>query len=186
MIIGKTRTNQPVEGDGNAIALELTGKDIAPKDINSSGSITGNSIIENMSGYSASISGSRGTGLTLNVDYCGVVKNGNKLTLALAGSITRTTGGATASLIVDFGIPSAIGTKLYPMSISGVDGLSFKELYLASAYNSGVKITTRLNKTSNTNIGLEFYNMSNMVEETEYIFRFEETFLLSDSLITGE
>ena len=77
MIIGKTRTNQPVEGDGNAIALELTGKDIAPKDVSSTGTITGNEIVENMSGYAYAQDSVQD--LTNEEVYCGVCKRNDEI-----------------------------------------------------------------------------------------------------------
>ena len=75
MIIGKTRTNQPVEGDNDALALSLTGKDIAPRNVDATGKVSGAEIIENMSGYSFT----KGVDTNLDFDYVGVVKNGNKI-----------------------------------------------------------------------------------------------------------
>lgn len=149
--------------------------------VNIAGNLTANSIIENMAGYAGEISASLSANLTVSITYAGIVKNGNKLTFTLAGSITKTASEA-GSRIYNFYIPSAVGQNLYPMSIDNIDGLSFKELYLASAYYDGVTIKIRLNKTANNFLILEFYGLGNMVVNTDYIFRYEDTFLLSDSL----
>lgn len=151
--------------------------------INIAGNLTANSIIENMAGYSAVVSPTKDASITLNIAYCGVVKNGNKVTFALAGSINRATGGVAGSDIVNYTIPVAVGAQLYPMIIDGTDGLSFKELYCASGFNAGVNCKLRLNKLGNNLLKLEFYSLTNLTEETDYIFRYEDTFLLSDSLI---
>ena len=54
----------------------LEGQDISPDDISATGKITGAEIVENMSGYNASIP--QITGLTIENVYTSVVKNGNK------------------------------------------------------------------------------------------------------------
>ena len=173
----------------------LVGKDVSLKTLTSTGdvsvgedlavvgNITGGSIIENMSGYTGAISSSLNANITLNLDYAGIVKNGNKLSLALAGSITRTDS-VSGSEIFRFQIPSNVASKLYPMAIAGVQGLSFFGVYYASNYNAGIpSLPARLTK-GNNEIIVEFYGLNTLVQDTEYLFRIEQTFLLSDSLVS--
>ena len=66
----------------------LEGQDIAPKDISATGNITAPSIIENMSGYSMTVSDTT-TNVTLTNIYSSMVKNGNKLTIVFFCKIKR-------------------------------------------------------------------------------------------------
>lgn len=183
MVIGKTRTNQPVEGDNDALALSLTGKDIAPKDVNATGKVSGNEIIENMSGYSVNLLSP--AGYTIEGVYAGAVKNGNKLTLVLAFNITKTSDATDpAPYVVYFGVPSAIANKLYPTQIGVNNVLDAQTLRAYSSLTVGIDFDVWLEKSSNT-LMLQVL-AENLVEDTKYFVRYEGTFLLSDNLIPQE
>ena len=154
----------------------ITGLDIAPKDVTASGNITGDSIIENMSGYAFAMPTT--SNVTYDIQYAGVVKNGNKVTFVIAGSIIRTGDAGLISVGV-FGIPSAVGSKLYPTKSNW---LSMKSIYLANDYADGVSKPYLAVKNSDTSISFNIYGTNALVENREYFFRVEETFLLSDSL----
>ena len=102
------------------IALEK----IENSNLNINGNITANSIIENMSGYSATLNPSSITDHTFTNLYTSAVKNGNKLTLVSFIKINRDVG-ATNNRIptVRFTIPTAVGDNLYPYSISGYNNM---------------------------------------------------------------
>ncbi|MBO7731622.1 MAG: hypothetical protein J6S67_03695 [Methanobrevibacter sp.] len=155
----------------------ITGLDIAPKDVTASGNITAPSIIENMSGYSFTKSSSQGQYFTLT--YVGVVKNGNKITFVIAGSmnfpdVTQIYG------IGNFTIPEEIGQKLYP--ITGTQ-IAFLSINAHINYATKVNVSGIFNKNSNTDFDVRVYS-SGLTANTDYSFRIEQTFLLSDSLVS--
>lgn len=153
----------------------------------SGNAITGDSIIENMSGYSMT---------TLNIEnltqeavYGGVVKNGNKVTIAIALKLTRT--GTIASsppnpTLVTISIPSSVGSKLYVAF--GSLTLS-KNKFLATNLNNvlGDKdVVFSIFKDSNTVLSLVCnYSILNDLElNNQYYIRIESTFLLSENLLS--
>lgn len=141
--------------------------------------ITGDSIIENMTGYSFV---PNQNDIAWNPVYAGIVKNGNKLTYVIFGSITvdgTQTGNADIGTFV---IPNDINAKLYPYSAGGLqDVLDNFVLTMQNTlydYNSiGCAIikassgfTIRFGKVQEIGIGTSF-------------FRVEGTFLLSENLV---
>ena len=144
--------------------------------VNIAGNLTADSIIENMIGYYYTAPST--ANVTYDIKYAGVVKTGNKITFAVAGSIIRT-GAAGVIGLGSFDFPEAIGQKLLPMKSNW---LSMKNLYLADDYASGVNKPYLCLKNSDQSISFNAYSTSDLVENTEYFFRIEETFLLSDSL----
>lgn len=186
MIVGKTRTNQPVEGDGNAIALELTGKDIAPKDVNASGKVTGDEIVENMEGYSFTPSDEHYS-IELEYHYAGVVKNGNKLTMAISLSLTRKSTVGEGITIGSFALPEDVFAKLIPTQVGAYEGLDVQNVFCADSLWTGVNVVTRTTKgLTAVNIIMDESagaGLNQLVVDTKYFARFEVTFLLSDSLI---
>ena len=132
-----------------------------------------------MSGYSFSQGNT--TGITYNFNYAGVVKNGNKITFAVALDVSRTASlEGNAFKIGSFGVPQAIANKLYPQIGSTV--LSAFAIYCSSDYNAGVSLPGRFIKFSNEDLTINVYNGNNLTIDTTYYLRFEATFLLSENL----
>ena len=162
----------------------LEGQDIAPKDISATGDITAPSIIETMSGYSASV-------ITQYVEwtpeYIGACKNGNKLTLVVFGSFTLAESGIYAD-VVNITIPSAVGAKLFPFTIGGDQRyLDRKTIDVNSSTNAGVNPKSAFAyvlKVSNTELKIGLRN--DALEAGSYFFRIESTFLLSSNLAPEE
>ena len=153
----------------------ITGLDIAPKDVTASGNITAPSIIEIMSGYSFT----KGVSENLSYSYAGVVKNGNKITFAVAGTYTRDSqDGSNVSLGI-FSVPLAIANKLYPNSLEALANVGLNFFSSISDYTT---IPARMSK-STTNLPITIYGASALTNEAVYEFRFEVTFLLNDTLI---
>ena len=145
----------------------------------SGNAITGNSIIENMSGYSM-----HNYGLTeIDLAYVGACKNGNKITFAVAGTFTR--GDSTSYNITPlyFIIPSAVGSKLF--GIGGSSVLDIKQLIFFDSSDPETLIakSAEIVKNSNTQLSLNIYAVTNtLVKYKPYKFRYEVTFLLGDNL----
>lgn len=136
-------------------------------------------IVEQMTGYSFTAGDSLPT--ETNITYAGVVKNGNKLTFAIAMSILLSEATSTGNLIGTFTIPSDIGEKLFPFIIGGSHYLDVKDIFFAKDGTSGVNAKGRFIKNSNTEIVLNL-RYENFQANTQYYGRFECTFLLSDNL----
>ena len=172
----------------SAAVSAIAGQNIAPANVAatasvSAPSITGGAIIEDMVGYSFSTYGTNPTGLTITFTYAGMVKNGNKLTLALAGKIQRSgTLSPQNTNAILFTIPQEVYDKLFETTISGNTLLTTKGLELYNTYSSHITVPAILSKTSAHTLRLVIYSLNSMTDGTEYTFRYEETFLLSDNL----
>ena len=145
--------------------------------VNINGNFTANSIIENMSGYAWTKSTSSGA-TDYDLSYVGIVKNGNKITFAIAGSITPT----EARVRVDIGyfsIPTAIGNKIFPINES--NDIAFNIVGMFSAYNSKVDAYFVPNKSGAGIMSVKTY-LSNLSANVKYDFRWEITFLLSNNM----
>lgn len=166
----------------------LEGQTIAPAIVNaetsiSAPSITGDSIIENMSGYSMALNPI--TNLTEEVVFGGVVKNGNKLTIVFAINLTKTDTLAGSQFLLQANIPSAVGSKLYQTTIGGYSALG---LFNASAVHGSstiISLKVLVEKPDDTKI--KFYLQSDTINslplnEKTYL-RIEQTYLLSDNLL---
>lgn len=139
-------------------------------------------VVEVMSGYSANLHADMAT-WTTEVAYVGAVKNGNKLTLAVSIKLTKIAGSiGPQPTIIQFGIPASIGSKLYPITIGGYGYLDQKSIAFFSDANSFVTCPVRLAKSTNSQLNL-VVRSDNLVQDTQYLMRYEVTFLLSDSLI---
>ncbi len=143
--------------------------------INISGSLTADSIIENMSGYSFGVGEPEVT-----TTYAGVVKNGNKITFAICGSIKLTSVKNQLEL-GRFVIPAEIDAKLFGGFLGGAY-LDVKPLYCADALTSGVSKPALLFKAGSNTLICNLYNTGDMSLNTDYFFRYEVTFLLSDNM----
>lgn len=167
----------------------IAGQNIAPASITATSisgiSITADSIIENMSGYTFS-KASAGLAPLITLTYIGVVKTGNKITFVCAGSLSGGDSGISAYSVIsigNFGIPSAIGSKLYPMPNAG-SYLSIQKITMYEASpNSSKTLDAFIQKNSNTSLNASIATVTETVAANKiYDFRFECTFLLSDSL----
>ena len=156
---------------GLALKADLSGA-------NFTGPITAPSIIETMTGYSATLFTPEY--FTIEPIYVSASKTGNKLTVVFALNITKTDAAAAAQInLVRIGIPAAVLSKLYPSTISG--DLDNKVIHAFSTGNAQVAVNTYIQKASQA-IVLSCYT-SPFVVNTKYYFRCEATFLLNDSLI---
>ena len=168
----------------------ITGLDIAPKDVTASGNITAPSIIENMSGYSFA-EPSASTKYSVSLTFAGIVKNGNKLTLAIAGSFST-----LESLVYydqinvgTFTIPSAVGEKLYPFT-QGSNTKVLTEVAVILNNSSGTLTEVKKGisfvlKDNNTTIPVIIYPAESGLDASKtFNFRVEATFLLSENLIS--
>ena len=168
MIIGKTRTNQPVE--------KTEGFDVEVQDLMEQG--------EPMSGYSFRFIPKEN--LTIEGIYAGAVKNGNKLTLVLACNLTRTDTVVGDPIAGEFTVPSDILSKLYPTLIGSDNYLDLKEIDAWVNDTSKKTIATFMKKSNTLNVVLNVTNVNSLVANTKYYYRYEVTFLLSDNLIPQE
>ena len=151
--------------------------------VNIDGNFTANSIVEKMSGYSFSVGSD--TNVTLEYVYVGAVKNGNKITLAVAMNLTNTTG--TQSSQVNggtFTLPHDVMTKLSTTLVGGATVLSIQKVQLYNSWSgSPIEETVFLEKfTLLDQIKINIQKLTDLVQGTKYFLRFETTFLLSENL----
>lgn len=150
---------------------------------NFTGAITAPSIIENMSGYSATKETK--AGITTNVSYCGAVKNGNKLTLVAAFDAKRT-GTVENNFFspVEFTIPEGIYNKLYPFSGAYLDVKKISFLKADDVLNTQVDVPSSCLKITGNILRFRCFQINSLLtQDVSYFARIEVTFLLSDSLI---
>ena len=162
-------------GDGTSQDLGA----IFSGNVNVDGNFTANSIIENMnSGYSF-IPNSKAQEDGFVFSYVGIVKNGNKLTLAIAGTFTRNDNTPYNTTVGSFIIPAEVHNKLFNNSLGN---LGNKAILLFKNATDYVEIPTASSKGV-TSIAIDFYKSGNIpVLNTTYAFRYEENFLLSDNM----
>lgn len=147
----------------------------------SGNAVTGNSIIENMTGYTFNKNPSLTAGIT--PIFVGAVKNGNKFTVAFFMSINLASAATGAEQIGTLDIPTAVGTKLIPFQYGGL-GADYLDIKIALATNtgySGIDVPFRTIKNTNQQLRFEIIR-DNIVPNTEYFLRYEVTLLLSDNL----
>ena len=147
--------------------------------IDISGTLQANEILEKMSGYS--FVAPSDANVTYTIDYAGVVKTGNKLTFSISGKIKI----SSATSYIEMGrfiIPLDVASKLYETLLDGFSALSYKQLYLAKAYNNGVVKPICCSKPYAQQVLFGAYNCSDLELNTDYQFRIEETYLLSENL----
>lgn len=146
--------------------------------VNIAGNFTADSIIENMTGY---VFTQNWTGLDLA--YVGVVKNGNKITFAIAGKFKGTEGvdAYGTKVIGRFNFPSDIGAKLYPIGSGST--LSYSKVSVFSSFYNDIAVTFYINKDSNAQIHVNLATVNAIASDYEGQFRFEVTFLLSENLL---
>ena len=149
------------------------------------GPITAPSIIEDMTGYSQGHTNLK----YITYTYVSACKNGNKLTLVVAGKINVPTGETYSEYsvmgAVNFTIPSAVGLKIYPAGAGG-DANALSAKIIQSFYNFSKKagINVYCTKSSNTQLAVTFYGTNDSIDrDVNYAYRWEETFLLGDSIL---
>lgn len=144
--------------------------------VNVAGNFTANSIIENMSGYTFSkvFEG-------IDVNYAGVVKNGNKVTFAIAGHFngTQKIEAYAAKVLGTFTIPSIVGQKIYPILDTRV---SLQKMTTFASIYENSEIIAFMNKDTPSSFSVQFTTITEISANYKGAFRYEETFLLSDSL----
>ena len=144
--------------------------------------VTGDEIVENMSGYGFIPALNLSTnGFTLN--YIGAVKNGNKVTFAIAGIFVPNENTENNTRLGAITFPTYIGEKLY---VDSLGALNNQYVSFFNSVNTSVSKNVRTIKMSDGNNGVsfQFFSLnSGFVLDTTYSFRFEVTFLLSDNLV---
>lgn len=147
--------------------------------VNIAGSLTADSIIESMSGYSFT---KVDDSTSWDKDYVGCVKNGNKITFVLFGHFTADAANSDG-VIGRFTIPSSVGSKLFPYTVGGVSGrLAQGMLPMFFSINNSIDTRYDFAKSSNVLVSVALRNVSALTPGTQYFFRIEQTFLLSDGL----
>ena len=151
-------------------------------DIATTGKISGGEIVELMSGYSF-VAPSQTEELSLI--YASAVKNGNKLTLVVFGSYTRRTEDPKVNpTLGEFVIPGEVASKIIPWSSVFVDS---KNIPVFSSASTIVEKAVGVEKRDSTHISFTGYGFHSLTAETQFMFRIEETFLLSENMIpSGE
>lgn len=141
-------------------------------------------VVEVMTGYSFEATAA-GAGLTMDLNYVGVAKNGNKLTIVLALDLTRTGTIAASQRIGVLTIPASVANKLVPSSIG--QGL-YLDMKLAQAFYdesyAPASIVYFCNKATGSSItfNLKVQGLSALTQDVKYTIRLEQTFLLSENL----
>lgn len=146
--------------------------------------VTGNEIIETMTGYSARVITASYNNDIQNI-YASAVKNGNKLTLVFFFNFTMRQGyGSGEAYAVN--IPASIGTKLYPFAVGSADNvLDSKKIGAIDPSNryATYDVILDLVKANDTLLYVQLLNLSNLTADITYLLRYEVTFLLSDNLV---
>lgn len=144
--------------------------------------VTGNEIVEKMSGYSFNKTAST-SDFELTYNYASVCKTGNKITFAIFGNFKRLSESLLSNVRLGiFNIPSTIGEKLYPIQLSGVNTLGTILTNFANGIIVKNEHALSAFKMNNTQIGIFLYDFSAFEIGTNYVFRFEMTFLLSNNM----
>lgn len=162
----------------------LEGQDVELNSLDATGLVTGGEILEKMSGYS--FTSSAVTNLAITPKYVSASKTGNKLTLVYFASVKRTGDVTQGASFGYFDIPASLDSKLFPETISGVNVLELKTIQAFQFLTTQVNINISLVKHAVVagRIPLLIYNASNLIANTDYLFRFEATILFSDSLVS--
>ena len=184
-MFSKNQIKDIINESSSEVVKAIQGQDIAPKDVSASGSISGDEIIENMSGYSFSKSPNN-TDYELDHIYAGVVKTGNKITFVIFAGVT-TLNALTIGDFKDLGsftIPNSVGSKLYPYVQGGYNSaLSCVKVYGTYGSYIGIDFIGLVRKNSDTQITIGITPSELTTQNTKYLIRLEFTFLLSDNMI---
>ena len=143
--------------------------------------VTGNEIVENMSGYSFTMPSTSG----VEIIYASIVKNGNKLTMVLFGAITPTSNinPDTATELGTFNLAASVKPKIYwytSGSLSYVTAEGKVPLTYSVANSIDGQFYFRVDPQGNEVV--KVYNKAQLQAGTTYHFRIEQTFLLNDNM----
>ena len=180
----RMHTNEQIK-DLSKAELESNGIVISPSGISIAGSLEAGELLEAMGdGYSYD-TGEGSEYYEVDTTYAGIVKTGNKITFVALVEITPlqdiTTGMYVNASV--FNIPESIGAKLIPYLIGITPLLSAGLMPLYYDYADTFKTHSYMfEKISNTQIKARVYAKATLETGKKYIGRFEQTFLLSDSL----
>lgn len=174
MIDDKITNKLSIEND----VLEIDGAINAIK-------ITGDEIIENMSGYTAE----KAITATWDIEnvYTGIVKNGNKLTIVSALNIIALQNAPDNEFgVLKVILPAAIMDKLYPSIIGGAELLYKSDIVLTkSTFYTNRNLFQVYSQKASTYITFALVgDASSFVEGDKFYCRIECTFLLSDNIIS--
>lgn len=166
----------------------IAGQDIAPANVAatasvSAPSITGDSIIEIMDGYT--YTPQTPTTFTLTIAYAGVVKTGNKVTFALALEFTTINTSSGYQSIGYFDVPNAVGNKIIPTTVFGTNVVDCKKVGCAESVTSLTDANVLMSKATGNPGKTRFYmglHHPNIAAGKSVFCRYEVTFLLSDNL----
>ena len=150
-------------------------------DLQVNGSISGDEIVENMSGYQISTSG---IDTDFTYKYVGVCKNGNKITFVWAFILNTTKTAYSAALLPPIKVPADVGDKIYPIgSFPGISSLTvaLQDVALHQYADASTPGHVLFYKYDNW-INPQLY--ANLLANVSYLGRIELTFLLSDNLIS--
>ena len=169
-----------LEGQDISLAtLTSTGDVDVGGDLEVTGSISGAEIVEIMSGYSFTPA-TGDTRPNWTPIYVSAVKNGNKVTFVVFGSLIKR---GNTGFLGYFSIPSAVASKLYPTAIGDDNILDARKIPFLTG-NAYTSVDTPV-KISKSGSGMNFWlDQSGLTADTTYIFRYEVTFLLSENLVS--
>lgn len=150
-------------------------------DIDLDGDFSANLLLEKMSGYSFTFENLHAD---VTLEYAGVSKTGNKLTVAVAGSITPTAD-IVKNSYVDTGtlhLPADIGAQLYPgIDTNRIIGGACPVMTTSYDTDTVIQCYFYVTKWTNQEFSLTFYNSDKLEAGNTYYFRQEITFLLSEN-----
>lgn len=139
-------------------------------------------VVERMTGYY--ITQVAQANLEITPIYTGACKNGNKLTFVFFFKIKKIATDGGDKRVFNITIPSSIGAKLFPFSVSPFTNiLDAKLIDLWKENDITITINERMltRKENNTTIFVSLRENS-LVIDTNYLVRYEVTFLLSENL----
>lgn len=146
--------------------------------------IKADSIIENMNGYA--FYGRTPAKLGVDYVYAGAVKNGNKLTLAIAMNITPSEVDNSLTIVGNFAIPAEVWNKLIPSNIGGFgNAYEIKSVGFRRYADVEIPISVMLQQGASGIVNVYLVNKGWTADET-YYGRIEATFLLSENLAPTE
>ncbi len=175
--------NVNIDGD-----LNVTGEITTPKVDGTL--VTGDEIVEKMPSTYTFTQADAITGLTKEYVYAGIVKTGNKITLAVGCKLTRTAEIETIYLSIgNFVIPASLAQRIYPVNIGGSNFIDIKDvalLYNIATSKNGRAYATKTSDQLGRNVigvNLTINDINNTLTlNATYYFRYELTILLSDNL----
>ena len=153
-----------IGGDLSVTGDAEVGGDLSVTGDISGDNITGNSIIENMSGY---VMARFTSDMAWDNIYSSIVKNGNKLTLVIFGSLAKTDDNVKDTAdIISIQLPDSVMVKLFPYTIAGEDRvLSCIKIGFQSSSDreTNVAITAQVLKTSTPRLMVRLFNARKIV-----------------------